>query len=423
MIRRWLVFGIAIALCAGAAACSSDDGGSGASSTAAGATTTRPSSTSTTASGPTTTVLLDKPNPDLSALPTDDLPTGVAEDSPAAQLAPSSSIASGSTSSVPVAPEFVTPATGGEPPTAVLPPASPDLKIRYIVLPHPDDEFEAWSMVAGDTTHYIVFILLTRGEYSRYCDGSGISQLQTDRAERLPQPQPFTGEGTPTCAEQRLDAWSTFLDTRGGVESAIGRPGFLGQFDLDVPEGAALPSKIDASGERVPETKYLLWVGDKSARFAFDFGDRDLSLNEVVLGIEAVRALRSRVLPVSEEDDIIAGAYFNDSFDPSIRYQHPDHKAVQEAVKGIDFGTPGPQWGRTVPEDPEVAETLEVPPALYCSVMCVDPEPIDPATNPFAFRTGSLQQDYGWLAPAYWVGAELPSGSIFSRVQPFWKVF
>ena len=44
-----------------------------------------------------------------------------------------------------------------------------------------------------------------------------------------------------------------------------------------------------------------------SARFVFDFGDRDLSLNEVVLGVEAVRSLRTRVLPVSEEDDIVAG--------------------------------------------------------------------------------------------------------------------
>ena len=207
------------------------------------------------------------------------------------------------------------------------------------------------------------------------------------------------------------------------MESALGRPGFLGQFDLDVPPGAAVPSKVTASGSRVPATTYLLWVGDKSARVAFDFGDTDLSLNEVVLGVEAVRAMRSSVLPISAEDDIVAAAYFNDSFDPSIRYVHPDHKAVQQAIKGLDFETPGPQWGRTVPEDPQVAATLEIPPPLYCAVMCVEPEPIDPLANPFAFRTGTLQSSYGWLAPAYWVGAELPSGSIFSRVQSFWERF
>jgi hypothetical protein len=164
-------------------------------------------------------------------------------------------------------------------------------------------------------------------------------------------------------------------------------------------------------------------VGEKSARFAFDFGDRDLSINEVLVGVEAVRALRTRVLPIAEEDDLVASAYFNDEFDPSIRYEHPDHKVVQAAIRDLDFGMPGPQWGRTVPEDPEVAETLEVPPSLYCAVMCVEPEPIDPRTNPFAFRTGTLQETYGWLAPTYWVGAELPSGSIFSRVQPFWRRF
>ena len=244
-------------------------GGSGASSTASGSTTTAASggSSTTNPASPTTTALLDKPDPALSALPTNDLPTGVAEGSPAPEVASPSSIPQNSTSSVPVAPQFVVPATGGEPPTAVVPPASPDLKIRYIVIPHPDDEFEAWSMVANDTTHYIVFILLTRGEDSSYCDGSGISQLQADRAEQYPQPQPFTGSGTEGCAEDRVNAWAAFLDAHGGVESAIGRPGFLGQFDLDVPEGAAVPSKIDESGDRVASTKYLLWVGDKSAAF------------------------------------------------------------------------------------------------------------------------------------------------------------
>ncbi len=421
--RRWLV-AFATALSLAAAACSGDDGGSAGSTAAVDSTravTTQ--ATTTTASGPTTTVVLDEPDPSLATLPTDELPSGVAEDSPAAEVAVPSSVPSGSTSSIPVAPEFVHPATGGEPPTAVVPPVSPDLKIRYIVIPHPDDEFESWSMVANDTTHYIVFILLTRGEYSRYCDGSGISQLQAERSERLPQPQPFTGEGTAECAQQRVDAWASFLDGRGSVESAIGRPGFLGQFDLDLPEGTTVPSKIDTTGERVAATTYLLWVGDKSARFAFDFGDRDLSLNEVVLGVQAVRALQSRVLPISQEDDLVAGAYFNDSFDPSIRYQHPDHKVVQDAIKGLDFEMPGPQWGRTVPEDPDVAETLEIPPSLYCAVMCVNPEPIDPLENPFAFRVGTLQTSYGWLAPTYWVGAELPSGSIFSRVQSFWKRF
>ena len=124
---------------------------------------------------------------------------------------------------------------------------------------------------------------------------------------------------------------------------------------------------------------------------------------------------------MSVEDDIVAGAYFNDEFSPSIRYEHPDHKAVQEAIKGIDFGTPGPQWGRTVPEYPQVAETLEVPPSLYCAVMCVEPEPIDPASNLFAFF--ARERCSRPMAGAAYGRAELPSGSIFSRVQPFWKNF
>ena len=34
------------------------------------------------------------------------------------------------------------------------------------------------------------------------------------------------------------------------------------------------------------------------------------------------------------------------------------------------------------PKTPQVAETLEIPPALYCAVMCVEPEPIDPLDEP-----------------------------------------
>ena len=234
--RRLCAALAALALCA-MAACSGDDGGSASSSVAP----------STIDRGRHEHDHLDLPvadaRPPCSTCPRPTSPladrrpsrAAAAGESPAAEVAPPSSVAPGSTSSVPLAPEFVNPATGGEPPNAVVPPASPDLKIRYIVLPHPDDEFEAWSMVAGDTTHYIVFILLTRGEYSRYCDGSGISELQANRAERFPEPQPFTGQGTPDCAQQRIDAWSSFLDGRGAVESALGRPGFLGQFDLDVP--------------------------------------------------------------------------------------------------------------------------------------------------------------------------------------------
>ena len=193
--RRLCAALVALALCA-MAACSGDDGGSASSSVAPSTTTAGGASTTTSTSlSPTTTAVLDVPGA-RPRRPADRRPSERrAGESPAAEVAPPSSVAPGSTSSVPLAPEFVNPATGGEPPNAVVPPASPDLKIRYIVLPHPDDEFEAWSMVAGDTTHYIVFILLTRGEYSRYCDGSGISELQANRAERYPEPQPFTGAG------------------------------------------------------------------------------------------------------------------------------------------------------------------------------------------------------------------------------------
>ena len=88
-VRRRLESAVAalVASCLVAASCSTD-GGSGASSTAAGSSTTATANGGSSTTNPSSrrpTVLLDMPDPALSALPTDDLPTGVAAGSPAAE--------------------------------------------------------------------------------------------------------------------------------------------------------------------------------------------------------------------------------------------------------------------------------------------------------------------------------------------------
>ena len=112
-VRRRLCAALAaLALCA-MAACSGDDGGSASSSVAPSTTTAGGTSTTTSTSlSPTTTAVLDVPAPDLAALPTDDLPSGAAGESPAAEVAPPSSVAPGSTSSVPLAPGVREPGDG-----------------------------------------------------------------------------------------------------------------------------------------------------------------------------------------------------------------------------------------------------------------------------------------------------------------------
>lgn len=352
----------------------------------------------------------------------DDLPAGEAGNSPAPQLAPP--VQQTPATAPPVASTAAAAPGATAPPSTIVGALAPNLTIRYVVTPHPDDEFEAWSMV-DESLHYTVFILLTRGENSGFCNGAGISTEvvgdQARLAERIPFPQPFQGPGQ-VCAQQRIDAWSSFLNEMSSADSAVDLPTYLGEFNTAIDPNRFIPSRL-SGGLRVPATNYQLWVGPKTARFVFDLGDGDLSENEVIWAIDRVRELRSKVLPVQAEDSAIAAAYYNDRFSGGVTYVHPDHAAVQDALLDHDFGLPRGQYGRTVPGDPDRTITLSIQPSVYCAAMCVAPGPIDPTTNPNALRSGFLQRNYGWLAPAYWAGAELPSGSIFSRSQDFWRRF
>lgn len=381
----------------------------GATTTLAPTTLVPPATVPPATVAPTTAVAV----PTVTPGGDDELPVGDAAESPPAALA----------APQPRSPEAATepagrPLAGG----GLVAPASPDLRLRYVVVPHPDDEFEAWSLIGGDRTHYTVFILMTRGENTAHCDGHG---TQANLGERMPSPVGFRGPGG-DCALQRLDAWDAFLDAMASVDAALDLPVRAGSYlGAAPPAGKEVPSRPSGSGGRVAALGYELWVGPRTARVAFDFGDRDLTPSEVLWAVSVVRSLRGGALAGLAEDDAVAAAYFNDRYDGGLAYDHPDHRAVHEALFHHDLGLPGPQWGRTVPGDPDRADTFLVDPGVYCAAMCVGAGrgAIDPAAAPDALRVGFLQWAYGWLADPYWAGAELPSGSVFSRSQDFWRRF
>lgn len=90
-----------------------------------------------------------------------------------------------------------------------------DRELQYVVVPHPDDEYQGWGLVTGRDDTYPVFVLLTKGELSQACDGSA---FQPEYGERAPQPQPFVGDDPERCAAQRVDAWHVFLDGMAELE-------------------------------------------------------------------------------------------------------------------------------------------------------------------------------------------------------------
>jgi hypothetical protein len=270
--------------------------------------------------------------------------------------------------------------------------ATTKVQIQYVLIPHPDDEFSAWSLIQRAADNYPVFILLTRGERTAYCDLHG---LQAQLGERPPQGA--------TCPERRLDAWHTFLD---GM--------------------AALDDQLDVPGSVGPVGGCDLRVGDATARAVFDLGDGVLTPDRVTAALQEVRSLRFSHFPLQNEYGAIGAAYWNREYAGAVTYQHPDHRAVHVALWSVDQGLRGPQWGRTARTDPDAAfrgRTNLVDPDIYEAAMGVDPPPIDPAGNPGARRVGLFQRCYGWLVDGYWAGGELDASAIFSRSQTFWARF
>lgn len=268
-------------------------------------------------------------------------------------------------------------------------------RIQYVLVPHPDDEFSAWALIEDRARIYPVFVLLTHGEGTGFCDGHG---LRADLGERVPLPQPFTGPRTPNCRRQRLDSWHAFLDGMVAVDP-----------HLDVPERIG-----DIGGSEV-------FVGDLSARVVFDGGDGRLTPDFVTAALAHTRQLRLAHFPVRAEHRVVGAAYRNAATAGSLIYDHPDHRAVHLALWNTDFGLPGSQWGRTARGDedavPPGGRTESVTPELYEWATAVEPG---------GRRTGLLQVVYGWLAydaDGKWNAGETDETTIFSRSQTFWRRF
>jgi LmbE family N-acetylglucosaminyl deacetylase len=271
-------------------------------------------------------------------------------------------------------------------------------RLQYVVIPHPDDEFGAWALVAGRADSYPVFLLCAHGEATGMGDGRG---YQGELGEWLPLPQPWAGPHTLTLRAQRLHSWHAFLDAMSQSGPSVAeQPSYAGVFD----DGPSL---------------FQLWVGEDSARVVFDGGDGRLTPEFVTAAIQRTRELRFTHLPVEQEDAVVGASYYNGSYD-AVRYAHPDHRAIHVALWATDQGVPGPQWCRTASTDPDVAATGGRVRAMtrdtYRTAMA-----IDPATGQ---RTGLVQAAYGWLAPDDgWAQGETDATAIFSRRQSFWRRF
>ena len=266
-------------------------------------------------------------------------------------------------------------------------------RIVYVVVPHPDDEFEAWALLEDRPRDYPVFVLCTHGEMTGAADGRA---HQPELGEWTPLPQPWGGRGSDTVRLQRVGSFSTFLDGMSALDPYLDR-------DL-VDHGVLLDGP----------SAFTVAVGERSARVVFDGGDGELTPQFVTAALQRTRALRETHLPLQREHAIVGAAYVS-TRPGSVAYAHRDHRAVHEALWHVDQDVPGPQWCRTSRLDPDAALTQAISPVTYEAVMGLAPD---------GWRTGLFQQVYGWLGPAGgWPAGETDAVSMFSRRQSFWRRF
>ena len=248
------------------------------------------------------------------------------------------------------------------------------LHIDYVVVPHPDDEIEGWSLIERDANVYPVFVLLTHGEETSFCNPSSYRlgyQPQLSELPAVPVPQ---GVGTQSCSDARLHSYAGFLDDLADATSR------LGHLDTSDQTGTGTASP---NGCKLRSTSYLYRVGPSSARITFDLGDGRLQPCGVVWAVASVRALVGSVLPNLAEQDVIgAGYYYAGSDRRCISYRNSTHEAIYTAVRTMKLGLSGSQYQRSCEYDGATVSSS-----------------IDPATFDAVMKAGSglLERNYGWL--------------------------
>lgn len=256
-------------------------------------------------------------------------------------------------------------------------------QVSYVVMPHPDDEWQSWALVDGSTSNYKVMILLTQGEQTQFC---GPSKWQQD------------------CRDRRVGSWLNFFTQMRATDPAI--PGdweFKGQT-------APLPSRgysltVDNGSGLVPaDTSAKVWTdrGGMGAAIAFDLGDGDLTSQEVRWAIETVRDNRT-LLGVNDTlpNWNILGTFYNAIYPSCPLYPHPDHRAVHEALWNVNFGMKY-QSAASCATDPDGVRLTVAPRRA-----------VDAAWG----GGGAFATNYGWLGN--WTYSD-PQRELFHGYQTFW---
>lgn len=296
-------------------------------------------------------------------------------------------------------------------------PASTIIHVSYVVSPHPDDEFQGWSLVEQSPDNYKVFIVLTHGEQSGYCEPDGYARSYQPGLERPATPEP-RGRWSPECGKARITAQVNYLNDMALGDSTL--PGDL-QYQgvrAPFPSNGVDVCRRDSLGTDGPCTfrdrTARVWTSPNGmgALIMFNLGDGDLTTQEVTWAITTVQQNRAALGLNStlSERNIIGASYRNASYPGCIRYDHVDHQSVHRALRNVDFGV-GQQWGATCASDPDASRHRSVSAAGVTDAFEVGAN---------GQRLGAHVNNYGWLESPYYRIDVNGQAELFHRQQSFW---
>lgn len=208
--------------------------------------------------------------------------------------------------------------------TTALAKGGPEGQAATIYLaPHPDDEFQFWSLLEEQATDYKILVVLNRGEQTAYCEReTWESALQADLGELPPSPEP-DGRWTLDCEEARISSLLGFMSEMAasdpGIPGIFSEPATHGPLDEAGRELCRMDGEeVRNCGDEIREARVWLDAEERGAVVFFNLGDGDLTQDSVAWAVESLLAHREEwglapEIPVSS----IVGAFANDGSTPA----------------------------------------------------------------------------------------------------------
>lgn len=284
-----------------------------------------------------------------------------------------------------------------------------------MVSPHPDDEFQGWGSLpddrrAGDVVH----VFLTQGEQTAFCEAR-LPGFDETIGERPPEPVP-DGRFTDTCRQARINSTLRFLERMADVDPsspvAESEPVVAGPFPTD---GATL-CRFDGDDECIPVSPTVdVHTADGAPVLFFDLGDGDLTSDEVEWALRTLVTQRDALGldPSRPLGGLVAASYATRDGSDCYVYDHPDHLAVAEVVRGIDLAAFSAQVTPVCATETGAVSGL-VQPELFDAAFAVDG----------GEHLGHHVAEYGWLLDPFWPGDPGPGQStLFHADQWFVRSF